>query len=233
MLADKKYGLIKTSLINYPSEVASVIFTMGCNLRCPYCHNPELIKGSPPDNFLTQEEVFHFIRKRKNILGGVCITGGEPLLDQNIENIINFIHDEGLKVKIDTNGTIPSKLKKLNVDFIAMDIKTSPIKYNGLLSKNIKNIENKILESIDYIKQSGIPYHFRTTAVPGITDKNVIITILELIGKKSSFLISGFRPDVTLDPNYTKIEPFSENILISYKKLAKKYGIDCKLLVNH
>ena len=126
----KIYGLQKTTLLDYPHEVASTIFIFGCNFRCPYCHNPELVKDTGKIEPIEWSEVLKFLKKRKNHLGGVCITGGEPLLNEELINIVKEIHSIGLKVKIDTNGSKPEFLKKLNADYIAMDIKTSLEKYS-------------------------------------------------------------------------------------------------------
>ena len=132
-MALKKLGFIKTSLLDFPGQVSAVIFTPSCNLRCPYCHNPELVSGSLPPDLIQKETVLQHLEKRKSILGGVCITGGEPLLHPELPDLIESIHSLGLKVKVDTNGTRPDKLPPLKADYLAMDIKTDPKKYPLLL----------------------------------------------------------------------------------------------------
>ena len=111
-------GIQKSTLLDFPGEIASTLFTLGCNLRCPYCHNPELVESINTSTLLSWDTIIKYLKKRKNVLGGVCITGGEPLLTPQIEDIIKEIHNLGLKVKIDTNGTLPETLKNLRVDFV-------------------------------------------------------------------------------------------------------------------
>ncbi len=223
------YGFQKVTLLDFPGEVASTIFTFGCNLACPFCHNPELILDEKKSNPVSWKEILKYLKKRKNVLGGVCITGGEPLLHKEIINVIEEIHSIKLKVKIDTNGTIPEILKKLNVDYIAMDIKTSINNYNKLYKIEIKNLKNKLLESIDYIINSGIQYEFRTTVVPGIVAIEDIKNIINLIKGASKYVLSQFRPINTLDADYEKIIPYPISILEEMKKLIIDSGLICEI----
>ena len=131
-MALSNLGLVKTSLIDFPGEVAAVVFSFGCNLRCPFCHNPTLVNGSHPEDFISRGEILSFLKKRRNVLGGVCITGGEPLLHSDLVLLITEIKALGLKVKLDTNGTVPDRLREVKADYVAIDFKTSPEKY-GLL----------------------------------------------------------------------------------------------------
>ena len=124
------YGFQKCTLLDFPGEVAATLFVRGCNFRCPFCHNRELVVDTDKILPFDTEEIFKYLEKRKNVLGGVCITGGEPLLYDELPGVIEKIHKLGLKVKIDTNGSKPGMLAKIKVDCIAMDIKTSFEKYN-------------------------------------------------------------------------------------------------------
>ncbi|MBI9100514.1 MAG: radical SAM protein, partial [Spirochaetaceae bacterium] len=118
-----KAALLKTTLLDYPGEVASILFTPGCNLRCPYCHNPSLVNHRGNDeNLRSINELKDFLQKRQHLLGAVVISGGEPLLYEGTKDLVDYIKSLGLKVKIDTNGLYPERLRKLNVDYIAMDI---------------------------------------------------------------------------------------------------------------
>ncbi len=128
-----RIGLVKTSLVDFPAEVAAALFIRGCNLRCPYCHNPELVLGPEPPGLLDPEEVLAFLHRRKNVLGGVCVSGGEPLLHPELPEFLREIRHLGLKVKLDTTGTLPEALGRIEADYIAMDLKTVPEKY-GLLA---------------------------------------------------------------------------------------------------
>lgn len=127
-----RVGLLKTTLADFPGEVAATVFTPGCNLRCGFCHNPEFISPPYAYGLLSLEEVKRYLEKRANLLGGVCITGGEPLLHEDLYDFVFFIKKLGLKVKLDTNGTFPDRIDTGAVDYLAMDVKTVPAKY-GLL----------------------------------------------------------------------------------------------------
>lgn len=160
-------GLQKLTLLDYPENVASTVFTFGCNFRCPFCHNASLVV-SKPENTFDRKEIFQFLESRKNKLDGVCITGGEPLVNFEIFDFIRAVKDKGFKVKLDTNGSFPDKLKFLIdnklVDYVAMDIKNSREKYAytcGLDKIDISLIES----SVDILKKSDILYEFRTTLV--------------------------------------------------------------------
>jgi len=158
-------GLVKTSLIDYPGKVCAVIFTQGCNFRCPYCHNPELVY---PDRFretLPPEEVLAFLEKRRGRLEGVVVSGGEPTLQEDLPAFLRLLKSLGYSVKLDTNGSRPDVLRRLaagqTVDYIAMDIKAPLDKY-GLVS-GVSLDPGGISESIKIIKDSGIRHEFRTT----------------------------------------------------------------------
>ena len=225
MTGDRKFGLQKVTLADFPGEVAATIFTTGCNMRCPYCHNADLAVGKIPAAFITYSEIITYLKKRQNVLGGVAITGGEPLMVDEIEQIIDDIHKLGLKVKLDTNGSFPEKLKKIKPDFIAMDIKTSPSKYSKV-GFSTENGENTIEKSIKQIMNSNIPYEFRTTVVPGIVDKEDIKNIAKLISKAKRYTLVRFNPIKTLNPEYKKIVPYSKEEMFEFAQICKKEGIN-------
>lgn len=157
----------KLTLLDYPSKTACTVFTYGCNLRCPFCHNASLVIRPALDK-VDESEFFAFLDKRKNLLDGVCITGGEPLLQPDIRDFIYKIKEKGFLVKLDTNGFFPDKLKLLLsegiIDYIAMDIKNSREKY--LLTCGLDNLDiNKVCESVELLKNSQVEFEFRTTAV--------------------------------------------------------------------
>ncbi len=162
----KIQGLQKTTLLDYPEKVACTVFTGGCNFRCPFCHNASLVLRES-ESTISEEEFFKLLSRRKGILDGVCITGGEPLLQSDILDFILKIKEMGFAVKLDTNGVLYDRLKKIisanAVDYIAMDIKNSPKKY--ALTAGIDKTPEAIFESIKLIMSCGIPYEFRTTVV--------------------------------------------------------------------
>lgn len=160
-------GLQKTTLLDFPGKVAATVFTGGCNFRCPFCHNASLVTHIKQEEALAEDEVLSYLYKRRNILDGVCITGGEPLLQQDIGDFCDRIHALGLAVKLDTNGSYPERLEALirgqKIDYIAMDIKNAKEAYAETCG--LSTFPNGIETSIGLIMSSGIPYEFRTTVV--------------------------------------------------------------------
>ena len=160
-------ALQKLTLLDYPGKMAATVFTYGCNLRCPFCHNALLVTEDS-DGGISPEEVLSFLQKRKGMLEGVCVTGGEPLLQSDIEDFLRAIKDMGFSVKLDTNGTFPKKLKDLVrkglVDYVAMDIKNCPESYGMTAGVEKLDIE-AIKKSVSYLKEGHVPYEFRTTVV--------------------------------------------------------------------
>lgn len=159
-------GLQKLTLLDYPGHVACTIFTHGCNFRCPFCHN-SLLVNKPPEDLLPPEEVLDFLKGRRGILDGVAITGGEPLIQEDLSDFISRIKDMGYQVKLDTNGSFHEKLEQLIVsglvDYVAMDVKNSPERYGETSGNHF--IYQNVDRSIDLLLQGKIPYEFRTTAV--------------------------------------------------------------------
>ena len=161
-------GLQKLTLLDYPGLVACTVFTVGCNMRCPFCQNASLVNRIEEENLLSEEEFFSFLKKRQGILDGVCITGGEPTLQPDLNDFIARIKSMGYKVKLDTNGSFPDKVKEIldsgNVDFVAMDLKNTLDRYPETVG--VPGFDtSKISESIDIIRNSGVEYEFRTTVV--------------------------------------------------------------------
>ena len=233
-MAEKLYGLNKTTLIDYPGKVAATIFTRGCNLRCPYCHNPELINGPPSDEMLSRTEIVNYLKKRAGLLGGVCITGGEPLMHDDLGGLISEIHGFGLKVKLDTNGTLPEKLSRTDADYIAMDLKTSLTRYKELgFTGDDSELVGRLKESIRYIRESEIPHHFRTTVVPGLVGLEDIREFISMIEGENCYVLQGFRPGQTLDPSYAELRPPELQLLEEMKRLLDDAGIICTLRYNN
>lgn len=159
-------GLQKLTLLDYPGKMACTVFTYGCNFRCPFCHNALLVTEENSDN-ISEDEFFAFLKKRQGILDGVCISGGEPTLQEDLAEFIAKVKALGYSVKLDTNGTNPVLLQKLIsetlVDYVAMDIKNSPAKYD--MTCGCKTDTDTIKKSVALIKESGIEHEFRTTTV--------------------------------------------------------------------
>lgn len=188
-------GLQKTTLLDFPGHVAATIFTGGCNFRCPYCHNSELLPSWSQAAY-SGPEVLDFLRKRKNILDGVCITGGEPTLQPDLEDFIRQVRDLGLLVKLDTNGYRPKILENLCrgglLDFVAMDIKGSRENYAKAVGVTALDM-GRIDESIRFLLDSGLPFEFRTTAVKGIHTQEDFERIGPWIQGCERYYIQNFR----------------------------------------
>ena len=187
-------GLQKTTLLDFPQKLACTVFTGGCNFRCPFCHNASLVLHAGEVEAISEEEFFSYISKRKKMLDGVCITGGEPLLCPDIEDFILKIKNEGLLVKLDTNGTFPKKLealldKKL-VDYVAMDIKNSKEKY--ALTAGVKEFPSEIEESINIIINKAPDYEFRTTVVKELHTTQDILDIANWIKNSKKYFLQAY-----------------------------------------
>ncbi|MFO7370643.1 MAG: anaerobic ribonucleoside-triphosphate reductase activating protein [Bacteroidales bacterium] len=200
-------GFIPQSFIDYPGKMAAVVFTAGCNFRCWYCHNPELVLPElmRKSELITRESVVAYLYERKGWIDGVVITGGEPTLHANLPEFIQTIKSLGYLVKLDTNGSNPGMLSKIMVnkliDYVAMDIKNilEPEPYNRIIGvKQPGKVIEKVKTSVEIIKQSGIDYEFRTTKVPGIHTMEVIRQIQESLGQINRFTTNDYRNENTL-----------------------------------
>ncbi len=238
-----RFGLQKTTLIDYPGEVAAAVFIPGCNLRCPYCHNPELVQPPYPDDLIGIEELDDFLTRREKVLGGICITGGEPLLHPRLGELIDLIRRHGLKIKLDSNGTLPERLEQLLrqnlIDYVAMDIKTAPMLYGRLLGPNSDENQKtergraageKVLACIELLRRSGIPYELRTTVAPGIVGIDEMGEILSLLPGARRYIIKPFRggDTPTLDPGFASLPAPSEEELKEMCSLAEQSEVPCE-----
>jgi len=194
----KIYGLQKTTLLDFPEKIACTVFTGGCNLRCPFCHNASLVLRFDESPYMTEDDFFLYIEERnKNrmITEGVCITGGEPLLSHGLRDFILRAKDHGLAVKLDTNGTLPSRLRPLIeegiLDYIAMDIKNSLPKYS--LTCGLRVDTECIEESIHLIMNSGITYEFRTTVIKELHTMDDLLSIGEMIHGAEQYYLQSFK----------------------------------------
>lgn len=215
-------GLQKLTLLDYPGRVACTVFLQGCNFKCPFCYNSSLI-DSTDNNFLSTNDFFDFLDKRKKVLDGVAITGGEPLLNPSIKDFIKKIKEKGFLVKLDTNGSNPSLLKELIeenlVDYVAMDIKNTFEKYPLTTSVNVE-IEN-IKNSIFLLINSSIDYEFRTTVVKefhNVEDFKLIGN--QIKGAKNYYLQSYQEKDSVISKN---LHPLSKDELQACLKVVKEF----------
>ena len=222
-------GLQKQTVLDYPGKLACTIFTFGCNFRCGYCHNPELIvdDGRPA---ISEEEILKFLEERKGFLDAVCITGGEPTLNSDLPEFIEKIKKIGFLVKLDTNGSNPKMLKELVskklVDYIAMDVKAPIDSYEKIT--NVKVNGEDIQRSIDIIRNFG-EYEFRTTAVPGMFNEDYAMRIGEWLKGSKRFFLQNFKGIKTLDNEFLKKKPFSKEELLDLCSVMKPYFGKCEV----
>jgi len=227
-----RLGLVRTSLVDFPERVSAVVFTSGCNFRCPFCHNPELagdFDAPPPDDFLDAEEVLAFLDRRRRVLGGVVLTGGEPLAHAAIVSFAAEIRSLGLALKIDTNGSFPERLTEVAPDYVAIDVKTSPDRYGELVASPgaAEHAVKRLRRTIDWVLETGVEHEFRTTVVPGLVDVSTFEAILDLVEGTSRYVLAQFRGGKTLDPGLSKSLPYPTAMLEHLRDLAEARGIPC------
>lgn len=203
-------GFQKLTLLDFPGKVACTLFTPGCNFRCPFCHNASLVLSPEDADEFSEEEILSFLKKRRGLLEGVAITGGEPLLQPGIDGLIRKIRALGYAVKLDTNGSFPEKLAALLeeglLDYAAMDIKNSPERYD--LAAGVRTDMEKIRRSVSLLTGGKIPYEFRTTVVKGIHRREDFPGIGRLIeGAERYFIQSYVDSGDVIDPRFEAFTP--------------------------
>lgn len=233
------HGLNKTTLLDYPGHVACTVFTGGCNFRCPFCHNADLVLAAHTQPTISEETFFTFIKKRAGILEGVCITGGEPLLQADLTDFIRRIRSFGLKVKLDTNGYLPDKLNELLkeglLDYVAMDIKSSRSGYPSAAGLSADSFDyGRISESISLLMHSGIPYEFRTTVVAGLHTPEDFDGIADMIAGCNHYYLQSYeeKDSVLLfhtGDNAVSLSPFSPEELRTLTERLNAAGIPTTL----
>ena len=234
-------GLQKHTLIDYPGHLACTIFTFGCNFRCPYCHNPELVLPSyseKTESHINITDLYSFLETRKGLLTGVVITGGEPCLQPDLISFCHDIKEMGFKIKLDTNGAFPKVLEHLFkdqlIDYIAMDIKSNLLNYSTAAGKDVdlkavnKSI-NLIMEQYDEI---GLNYEFRTTCVKPLMNEKIIKNIGEMIKGAEKYILQPCNSSIdVLNPDFFQKQDsfFSKKELLNLKEIASKFVKKCEL----
>jgi pyruvate formate lyase activating enzyme len=219
----------KFTLVDYPGKIAATVFTVGCNFRCSFCHNPELVLGSQfaVHGNNNEKEFFKFLKSRKGKLDAICITGGEPTMQKDLLDFMSKVKKMGFLVKLDTNGMRPDVLKKVFdkkiVDYVAMDIKSSLKNYEKTVCAKV-DLE-RIKMSVELIRNSKIDYDFRTTVVPGIHTEKDFDDIAAWIGGSKRYFLQRFRDIKTLDASLKdRIKGKKLNLEKIQKKLKKHFG---------
>ena len=223
-------GFEKCTLIDYPSKTACMVYTIGCNFRCPYCHNPELVDETVAET-ISEEEVLAFLDTRKGLLDGVVITGGEPTIHSDLTSFIEKVKEKGFLVKLDSNGTSPQVLKDLVgkklVDYIAMDIKAPLSRYSSVVSRPVDI--DAIQESIDFLRTASVEYEFRTTVVKSLLSEADMLAIGEEIKGAKRYFLQAFIPTKILNPQLRKKVSYSHDELEALRQKVQPYVSYCAI----
>lgn len=222
-------GFQKMTLLDFPGHVAATVFTGGCNFRCPFCHNASIVTG-PSSPAFSEEEIFQYLSARKKMLDGICITGGEPLLNRDIELFIRKVRDLGLKVKLDSNGSFPDTLEKLTgeglVDYVAMDIKNCREKYQMTVDVPNFSLEN-IERSIEILKKGRTDFEFRTTVVDEFHTPDDIEKIGQWLQGDCRYFLQSFKDSGDIIKE--GLHAASRERLYEMLEKAKKYLPEAKI----
>lgn len=222
--------LERCTLIDYPGHTACMVYTIGCNFRCPYCHNPELVDETAQGRY-SEDDVLAFLDTRKGLLDGIVITGGEPTMHGDLLSFMEKVKARGFLVKLDSNGTNPGMLKEAIgrklVDYIAMDIKSPMVKYVNTVARPV-DIE-KIEESKRLIMSSGVEYEFRTTIVKALLSEDDILQIGKEIKGAKRYFLQAFVPTKLLNPQFRKKVSYGKEEMEALKASIEPYVDYCAI----
>ncbi len=222
-------GFQRFSLIDYPGKICAIVFTQGCNFRCPYCHNPELVDPKLFSHPIPEDDIFAFLETRRGKLDAVVITGGEPTLQPDLIDFISKLKSMNYLVKLDTNGSNPRILRELIelniVDYFAMDVKAPLERYREITNSKVDPA--KIKQSIELIKHSGLDYEFRTTVVKSQLGTADILEIGKLIRGSKRYVLQKFVPTKVLDKKYLEGVIYTDEDLDCLRDAVKSYVVEC------
>ncbi len=221
MKSMKFSGIQKTSLIDYPEKIAFVLFTPGCNLRCPYCYNWRIVVNPKPP-FLNEETALQILDERKKYADAVVVTGGEPTIHKELPRFLKKLKERGFAVKLDTNGLNPTVLEQClpYLDYVALDVKTSLEKYHLLGAVD----GAALLKTIEMLRSGKVEYEFRTTVVPKIVEEADIIRMGETVKGAKNYALQQFIPGDTLNEEYMNLKPYSPDVIAGFAETLRKYA---------
>jgi pyruvate formate lyase activating enzyme len=221
-------GLQKTSLADFPDRVASVLFTPGCNLRCPFCHNWRIVVEPKPP-FLNEEATLRILDERKGFVDSVVVSGGEPTIHRDLPRFLGKLKDRGFMIKLDTNGFNSQVLEECLpfVDFVALDVKTSLGKYGRLGAGDTA----EFVRTVEMLKTGKVDYEFRATVVPGFVDAEDVPRIGELVRGARAFVFQQFVAGDTLDKSFGLVKPYSPECIMGFAESMQKYAENVTLRV--
>ena len=221
-------GLQKTSLADFPDRVASVLFTPGCNLRCPYCHNWRVVVEPKPP-FLNEDATLRILDERKRFVDSIVVSGGEPTIHRDLPRFLGKLKDRGFMIKLDTNGFNSQVLEECLplVDFVALDVKTSLGKYGRLGAGDT----GEFVRTVEMLKTGKVDYEFRATVVPGFVDAEDVPRIGELVRGARAFVFQQFVAGDTLDKSFGSVKPYSPECIMGFAESMQQYAENVTLRV--
>lgn len=218
-------GLQRLSLIDYPGKLCATIFTAGCNFRCPYCYNEDIVLDYPAMPKVPEDKIIEFLHPRLGFLDGVCVTGGEPTIHRELPKFLGRLKSIGSLVKLDTNGSRPKALayvmEKGLVNYIALDVKVPLDRYEETVRYRVK--PEGLKETIKLIRRSGVDHEFRTTVVPGLLDGDDLEEIAMTLAGSKRYVLQQFRPGKTLCPDFKDVKPYSEAEMRQFRDRVAPY----------
>jgi len=224
-------GLQKFTLIDYPEKLAATIFINGCNFRCPFCYNPELVLSEKMQEVFSQNDILDFLKSRMGMISGVVLCGGEPTIEKDLPVLAKLIKEMGYVIKLDTNGSNPQMLSELIkdrlIDYVAMDVKAPKDKYPKVTNSEI-DIE-MIEESINILKQGKTEYEFRTTVVPLLLEKEDILEIAKWLKPAKRYFLQQFRAGKNINPEFSHLNPYSIEYLGEIQKAIAPFFEICQI----
>lgn len=224
-------GVQRLSLVDYPGKLCATVFTAGCNFRCPYCYNVDLVLNHQGMATIPEWEVLNLLFERRRFLDGLCIGGGEPTLHNGLLAFIYKVKSLGYLVKLDTNGSRPKRLMKLMdekiVDYIAMDMKAPLNRYREVVRSkvDVKAVER----SIKLLRRGSVDHEFRTTVVPRLLDGDDLDEIAQTLAGSKRYVVQQFKPGKTLCPQFADVEPYGEGELMEFRDRVAPYFGECTL----
>jgi pyruvate formate lyase activating enzyme len=220
-------GWVKSTLLDYPGRIAASLFCGGCNFRCPNCHNAGIVLRPTQVPDIARDEIWAFLEKRRHLLDGIVISGGEPTLQPDLPSFAERLHEMGFLVKLDTNGYRPDVVESMidarTVDYVAMDVKAPLVPHKYALAAGVKVDIAHIERSVSLLLEGRTEYEFRTTVVPGILDKEDIVRIAQDIAGAQRYYLQQFVPRNTLDPAMLKRRPYPPDRVRAMADLARPW----------
>jgi len=223
-------GFIPSTLIDYPGHVAAMVFTIGCNFRCPYCHNPELVDETVTETY-SAEEILAFLKKRVGMLDGIVITGGEPTMHEELLSFLEKVKRLDFKVKLDTNGTNPDFLERAYdrklLDYVAMDVKAPRSRYHEIVGRPVDT--EAIQRSMQLLRESTVPYEFRTTLIKALLSPEDVQSIAQELDETDTYYLQKFIPTKILNPQFKRKVSYSEEEYEALLDKVRPYVKTCAL----